>query len=92
LQNHAVDAALRHRQGCRSCDTGAGGCIARCAGRKARAAQIANAAGIGAIGAAFFVIEAATCRRLALFAAFALFALSIGASAAFLSRMRRAST
>ena len=54
-------------------------------------AQIANAAGIGAIGAAFFVIEAAT-SGLALFAAFALFALSIGASAAFLSRMRRAST
>jgi len=55
-------------------------------------APIANAAGIAAIGAAFFVIEAATSGRLALFAAFALFALSIGASAAFLSRMRRAST
>ena len=55
-------------------------------------AQIANAAGVAAIGAAFFAIEAAYSARLALFAASALFALSIIASAAFLSWMRRAST
>jgi hypothetical protein len=36
-------------------------------------------------GYAFFAIEAACSARLALFAAFALFALPIGASAAFLS-------
>lgn len=55
-------------------------------------AQIANAAGVAAIGAAFFAIEAAYSARLALFAASALFALSIIASAAFLSWMCRAST
>ena len=55
-------------------------------------AQIANAAGVAAIGAAFFAIEAAYSARLALFAASALFALSIIVSAAFLSWMRRAST
>lgn len=55
-------------------------------------AQIANAAGVAAIGAAFFAIEAAYSARLALFAASALFPLSIMASAAFLSWMRRAST
>ena len=55
-------------------------------------AQIANAAGVAAIGAVFFAIEAAYSARLALFAASALFALSIIASAAFLSWMRRAST
>jgi uncharacterized membrane protein len=53
-------------------------------------AQIANAAGVAAIGAAFFAIEAAYSARLALFAAAALFALSIAACAAFLSWMRRA--
>ncbi len=53
-------------------------------------AQIANAAGVAVIGAAFFAIEAAASARLALFAAFVLFALSIIASAAFLSWMRRA--
>ena len=52
--------------------------------------QIANAAGVSAIGAAFFAIEAASSARLALFAAFGLFALSIIISAAFLSWMRRA--
>jgi predicted MFS family arabinose efflux permease len=55
-------------------------------------AQIANAAGVAAIGAVFFAIEAAYSARLALFAASVLFALSIVASAAFLSWMRRAST
>jgi hypothetical protein len=48
------------------------------------------AAGVAAIGAAFFAIEAAASARLALFAALALFALSIMTSAAFLSWMRRA--
>ncbi len=52
-------------------------------------AQIANAAGVAAIGTAFFAMEAARSARLALFASTALFALSIAASAAFLSWMRR---
>jgi MFS family permease len=60
------------------------------AGMYGTTAQIANAAGVAAIGAAFFAIEAAASARLALFAALALFALSILASAAFLSWMRRA--
>ena len=55
-------------------------------------AQIANAAGVAAIGSVFFAIEAAYSARLAFFAASALFALSIVACAAFLSWMRRAST
>ena len=53
-------------------------------------AQIANAAGVAAIGAVFFAVEASTSSRLALFAACALFASSIGICAAFLSWMRRA--
>ena len=53
-------------------------------------AQIANAAGVAAIGAVFFAIEAAQSARLALFAACALFALSIIICAVFLSWMRRA--
>lgn len=52
--------------------------------------QIANAAGVAVIGAVFFAIEAAGSARLALFAACALFALSIIACAAFLTWMRRA--
>jgi hypothetical protein len=60
------------------------------AGMYGTTAQIANAAGVAAIGAAFFAIEAARSARLALFASSALFALSIAASAAFLSWMRRA--
>jgi predicted MFS family arabinose efflux permease len=52
--------------------------------------QIANAAGVAAIGAAFFAIEAALSVRLALFASFALFALSILTCVAFLTWMRRA--
>jgi predicted MFS family arabinose efflux permease len=60
------------------------------AGMYGTTAQIANAAGVAAIGAVFFSIEAALSARLALFAALALFALSIMASAAFLSWMRRA--
>lgn len=53
-------------------------------------AQIANAAGVAAIGAVFFAIEATGSGRLALFAAYALFALSIIICAVFLSWMRRA--
>ena len=53
-------------------------------------AQIANAAGVAAIGAVFFAIEAAGSARTALFAALALFAVSIIASAALLTWMRRA--
>jgi predicted MFS family arabinose efflux permease len=52
--------------------------------------QIANAAGVAAIGAVFFAIEAAGSVRVALLVACALFALSIIASAAFLTWMRRA--
>jgi MFS family permease len=53
-------------------------------------AQIANAAGVAAIGAVFFAIEAAGSARLALLAAAALFTLSIATCAAFLTWMRRA--
>src|ERR1700730_15236729 len=53
-------------------------------------AQIANAAGVAAIGAVFFAIEAAGSARLALFAACALFTLAIIICAVFLSWMRRA--
>src|SRR5712672_146827 len=60
------------------------------AGMYGMTAQIANATGVAAIGAAFFAIEAAYSARLALFAAAALFTLSIAACAAFLSWMRRA--
>ena len=52
-------------------------------------AQIANAAGVAAIGAVFFAIESNQSTRLALLAACALFALSIIACAAFLTWMRR---
>ena len=54
-------------------------------------AQIANAAGVAAIGAAFFAAEPVSSARLALFAALALFALSIVTCVIFLSWMRRAS-
>ncbi|MEH2493952.1 EmrB/QacA subfamily drug resistance transporter [Bradyrhizobium sp. AZCC 1678] len=52
-------------------------------------AQIANAAGVAAIGAVFFAIEAGQSARLALLAACALLALSIIACAAFLTWMRQ---
>ncbi len=52
--------------------------------------QIANATGVAAIGAVFFSIETIWSGRPALFASSALFVLSILASAAFLSWMRRA--
>jgi MFS family permease len=52
--------------------------------------QIANASGVAAIGAVFFTIEALGSAQTALFAALALFALSIATAAAFLSWMRRA--
>jgi MFS family permease len=60
------------------------------AGMYGTTAQIANAAGVAAIGAAFFAIEANSSPRPALFAALALFSLSILTSVAFLSWMRRA--
>jgi uncharacterized membrane protein len=60
------------------------------AGMYGTTAQIASAAGVAAIGAAFFAMEAAFSARLALFASLALFELSIVACAAFLSWMRRA--
>jgi predicted MFS family arabinose efflux permease len=53
--------------------------------------QVANAAGVAAIGAVFFAIAATDSPRHALFASLAVFALSIAACAAFLSWMRRAS-
>ena len=53
-------------------------------------AQIGNAAGVAAIGAVFFAIEAAGSPRLALYAACALFTLSIVICGIFLSWMRRA--
>lgn len=53
-------------------------------------AQIANAAGVAAIGAVFFAVESAQSPRLALLSAVALFALSIVTCAAFLTWMRRA--
>jgi len=52
--------------------------------------QIGNAAGVAAIGAVFFAIEAAGSPRLALYAACALFTLSIIICGIFLSWMRRA--
>jgi hypothetical protein len=52
--------------------------------------QIANAAGVAAIGTVFFAIETVTSVRPALYAALLLFALSILLSVAFLSWMRRA--
>jgi predicted MFS family arabinose efflux permease len=52
-------------------------------------AQIANAAGVAAIGAVFFAIESNQSARPALLAACALFTLSIIACAAFLTWMRR---
>ena len=53
-------------------------------------AQIGNAAGVAAIGAVFFAIEAAGSPRLALYASCALFTLSIVICGIFLSWMRRA--
>jgi EmrB/QacA subfamily drug resistance transporter len=54
-------------------------------------AQIANAAGVAAIGAIFFAVESTHSAQAALFASIALFVLSIMGSAALLSWMRRAS-
>jgi hypothetical protein len=59
------------------------------AGMYGTCAQIANAAGVAAIGAVFFATEAVFSARLALLASLALFALSIAACAALLSWMRR---
>jgi hypothetical protein len=52
-------------------------------------AQIANAAGVAALGAVFFAIESAGSARLALLVTSALFALSISACAAFLTSVSR---
>jgi hypothetical protein len=54
-------------------------------------AQIANAAGVAAIGAVFFAIETVRSPQQAILVSIALFMLSIIASAALLSWMRRAS-
>ena len=54
-------------------------------------AQIANAAGVAAIGAVYFAIDAQTSSRVAMFAALATFVISIAACVALLSWMRRAS-
>jgi len=53
-------------------------------------AQIANAAGVAAIGAVFFAVESVGTAQHALFAALAMFALSMTICVAFLTWMRRA--
>jgi hypothetical protein len=53
-------------------------------------AQIANAAGVAAIGAVFFAVESLHAAQHALFAALVTFAFSIMTCVAFLSWMRRA--
>jgi MFS family permease len=60
------------------------------AGMYGTTAQIANAAGVAAIGAVFFAIEAVSSAQIALLASSVLFMLSIAACAGFLSWMRRA--
>jgi hypothetical protein len=61
------------------------------AGMYGTTTQIANAAGVAAIGAVFFAIEATWSGRPALFVALGLFALSLSTCAIFLTWMRRAS-
>jgi EmrB/QacA subfamily drug resistance transporter len=53
-------------------------------------AQIANAAGVAAIGAVYFAAQSAGSARMALLASFAACALSVGGCAGFLLWMRRA--
>jgi MFS family permease len=53
-------------------------------------AQIANGAGVAAIGAVYFAVLSAGSARMALFASFAVCALSVMSSAMFLRWMRRA--
>jgi MFS family permease len=60
------------------------------AGMYGTTAQIANAAGVAAIGAVFFAIEAVSSAQMALLVSSVLFMLSIAACAGFLSWMRRA--
>jgi MFS family permease len=60
------------------------------AGMYGTTAQIANAAGVAAIGAVFFAIEAVSSAQMALSVSSVLFMLSIAACAGFLSWMRRA--
>lgn len=62
------------------------------AGMYGTVAQIGNAAGVAAIGAAFFAIEAAHSALTALLASLALFTLSIVVCAVFLWWMRRAAS
>jgi EmrB/QacA subfamily drug resistance transporter len=59
------------------------------AGMYGTTSQIANAAGVAVIGAVFFAVDATRSAVPALFAALALFALSIATCAAFLTWMRR---
>jgi predicted MFS family arabinose efflux permease len=61
------------------------------AGMYGTTTQIGNAAGVAAIGAVFFAIEAASSPRPALYAALALFSLSIVTCVVFLAWVRRAS-
>jgi hypothetical protein len=60
------------------------------AGMYGTTAQIANAAGVAAIGAVFFAIAVAQSALYALFASLTLFVSSIVACVAFLSWLRRA--
>jgi predicted MFS family arabinose efflux permease len=60
------------------------------AGMYGTTAQIANAAGVAAIGAVFFAIEAVSSAQMALLVSSVLFMLSIAACAVFLLWMRRA--
>jgi hypothetical protein len=55
-------------------------------------AQIANAAGVAAIGAVYFAVQSAGPARMALLASFSVCALSVAGSAMFLLWMRRAAT
>ena len=60
------------------------------AGMYGTTAHIANAAGVAAIGAVFFAIEATQSARIALFVSSALFGLSMMTCVSFLTWMRRA--
>jgi EmrB/QacA subfamily drug resistance transporter len=61
------------------------------AGMYGTTTQIGNAAGVAAIGAVFFAVEAVSSARPALYAALALFSLSIVTCVVFLAWVRRAS-
>ena len=55
-------------------------------------AQIANGAGVAAIGAVYFTVLSASPARVALLASFAVCALSVASCVLFLKWMRRAAT